>query len=201
MKKPTGLPTVVRRVARLHGHEGAVTSRADFIVRDQLTFNNRPIVCRFNHARAQLHGLIGWGRPRQPDRIVRRDGAGRMIGAGFFHQVVRGGPVAVTIEERANNSAAQHSGKCFLISFRIERGGYFLAVREAANVQALFIRRAATEARHVWRIRFLETFFTHADRVSRKAAVLAKLKEASGKEEKEITSTQSAPALSPNRVV
>ena len=87
------------------------------------------------------------------------------------------------------------------MSFRIERGDYFVALWEAANVQALFIRRAATEARHVWRIRFLETLFTHDDRVSRKAAVLAKLKEASGKEEKEITSTQSAPALSPNRVV
>ena len=83
-----------------------------------------------------------------------------MISAGLLHQVIRGSPVAMTIEQRTDNSTAQHSRKCFLISFRIERGGYFLAAREAANVQALFIRRAATEARHVWRIGLLETLFT-----------------------------------------
>lgn len=48
-------------------------------------------------------------------------------------------------------------------------------------MQALGICRAATEARHAWRIRFLETLFTHDDRVSRKATVLAKLKEVGGK--------------------
>ena len=149
---------MIRRVARLHRHESPATSRANFIVRDQLAFNDRPIVCRFNHASAQLHGLIGWGWPHQLDRIVRRNGTRRMIRAGFLHQVIRGGPVAVTIEERANNSATQHSGKGFLISRRLESRDHFIAFGEAANVQSLFIRWPTSEARHLRRIGFLETF-------------------------------------------
>src|SRR5438067_8831331 len=132
----------------------------------------------------QFNRLVSWCRTLQGNRVISGDSAWWLISAGLLHQVISGGPVAMTIEQRTDNSTAQHAGKCFLISFRIERGGYFLAVREAANVQTLFIRGTATEARHVWRICFLETLFTHGDRVSRKAAGLAKLKEVSGKERK-----------------
>src|SRR5829696_1812016 len=37
-------PTVVRGVAGLDGHERAATSRADFVVRDQLAFDDRFVI-------------------------------------------------------------------------------------------------------------------------------------------------------------
>ena len=82
-----------------------------------------------------------------------------MICARFLHQVIGGGPVAVTIKECANNSTAQHSRKCFLISRRLKGRDHFIAVRETANVQAFLIRWPTSEARHVRRVGFLEAFF------------------------------------------
>ena len=82
-----------------------------------------------------------------------------MIQSGLLHQVVGRGPVAVTIEQRPDDAAAQHSGERFLISLRLKRRDDFIAAREASNVQALLIRRATTKARIVWRVSFLDTFF------------------------------------------
>ena len=81
-----------------------------------------------------------------------------MIRGGFLHQVIRGGPVAMTIQQRADDAAAQHSGKCFLISRRLKGRHDFITLGKAANVQALFIRWSTSKARHAGRVGFLETF-------------------------------------------
>lgn len=82
-----------------------------------------------------------------------------MIHSGFLHQVIRSRPVAVTIEQRADDPAAQHAGKRFLISFGLKGRNDLIAAREAANVQALFVRRAAPKARVARRVSFLDAFF------------------------------------------
>ncbi len=82
-----------------------------------------------------------------------------MIQSGFLHQVIRARPVAMTIQQRADDAAAQHSRKRFLISLWLERRNDFIAAREAANVQALFVRRAATKAGVVRRVGFLNALF------------------------------------------
>src|SRR5258708_8246800 len=82
-----------------------------------------------------------------------------MIQSGLLHQVVGRGAVAVTIGQRPDTPASQHSRKSFLISFRLEGGDDFIALRKASNVQALLVRRATTKARVVWRVSFLDTFF------------------------------------------
>src|SRR5882724_13615176 len=69
-------------------------------------------------------------------------------------------PVAVTIEQRADDAATQHSGKSLLISLWLERRYNFVTARKAANVQALFIRGTATKARIVWCVSLLDTFFS-----------------------------------------
>src|SRR5436853_4543527 len=89
-----------------------------------------------------------------------------MIQSSFLHQVVRRRPVAMAIEQCADNSAAQHPRECFLISFRIESRDDFIALRKAANVQTLFIRRPAAETGHLRRVDFLETLFIHICSVS-----------------------------------
>ena len=67
----------------------------------------------------------------------------------------------MAVEQRADNAPAQHSGKRFLISLRLEGRYDFIALRKAANVQTLFVRRAAAKARIVWRVSFLNAFFVH----------------------------------------
>jgi len=148
-------------MAGLDRDKSSATSGRDFVVGNQLALNNGPIIGGFNYARAQFNWPVRRSRPQQLDRVVRRDCAGRMISAGFFHQVIGCGPVAVTIEQRADDPTAQHPGKCFLISLRLKGRDDIIAAREAANVQTLFIRRAATKARHARRVSFLETFFAH----------------------------------------
>src|SRR5205807_10481990 len=106
-----------------------------------------------------LDGSVGRRRSQQLDRIVRGDGARRMVRSGFLHQVISRGPIAMTIEQRADDAAAQHSRKGFLISLGLERRDDFIATWKAANVQTFFIRRTATKAGIVWRVSFLETLF------------------------------------------
>src|SRR5438105_6608726 len=64
-----------------------------------------------------------------------------MIQARLLHQVKRRGPVAMTVEQCSDYPAAQQSRKCFLIGFRVEGCDDFIAAREAANMQALLVRR------------------------------------------------------------
>jgi hypothetical protein len=67
----------------------------------------------------------------------------------------------VAIEQRADNPATQHSRKCFLISLRLEGRDNFVTLREAANVQTLFIRGATAKACAIRSVCFLDTFFSH----------------------------------------
>src|SRR3954462_2733421 len=52
------LPPVIRGMAGLNCDEGAATSGADFIVRDQLAFDDRLLISRLNHTRDEFHWPI-----------------------------------------------------------------------------------------------------------------------------------------------
>src|SRR5207302_11032401 len=84
-----------------------------------------------------------------------------MIRSRFLHHMICTGPIAMTIEQRADDPPAQHSRKRFLISFRVKSCDNFTAVGKAANVQAFFVCRAAAKAGIVWRVGFLNAFFVH----------------------------------------
>ncbi len=75
--------------------------------------------------------------------------------------MVGSGPVTMTVEQRANNPAAKHSGKRFLVGLRLPIGNNFIAPGKAADLQTLFICRSATKTFQVWRVCFLDTFFVH----------------------------------------
>jgi len=55
-----------------------------------------------------------------------------------------------------------------LIGFRVEGCDDFIAVREAANVQAPLVRRTTAKASHASRVRFLNTLFGHLFRTKLK---------------------------------
>jgi hypothetical protein len=66
-------------------------------------------------------------------------------------------PVAVTIQQRADDAATQHSGERFLISFGFESGDNLLTLGKAADVQTFLVRGPTAETRHVRRVSFLNT--------------------------------------------
>ena len=77
----------------------------------------------------------------------------------------------MTVQKRADDAAAQHARKGFLVSLGLKGRKDFIAAREAANVQALLVRRAATKTSVVRRVGFLDAFFSHLFRVQAFACV------------------------------
>ena len=144
-------------MAGFDGDKSPATSGADFVMRDQLAFDDRFVVRRLDHARDEFHWTIARRRAQELDRILGRDCAGRFVGAAFLHQVPRCRPVAVTIEERANNPTAQHSLKRFVLLTRLPLSDNLFAICKTPNVQTLRIRRSAAETREIRGICFLDT--------------------------------------------
>ena len=145
-------------MAGLDGHEGAATSGADFVVRDQLAFDDRFIFSRIDHPRDEFDWTIARRRAQELDRILGSDGAGRLVGAALLHQVPCRRPVAVTVEERADDPAAQHSLKRFVFLTRLPLRDNLVALGETANVQALRVRRSTAETRELRSVSFLNAF-------------------------------------------
>src|SRR5437773_11710225 len=77
------------------------------------------------------------------------------------HQVIGGRPIAMTVEQRADNAAIQDPGKRFVFLLWFPFCNDFAVLRKTANTQSFGIRRAAPPARIVWSIRFLQRFRAH----------------------------------------
>ena len=79
----------------------------------------------------------------------------------------RGRPVAVTVEQRADDAAAQHSVESFLILLWLEFGDDFLAIGEAAYVKSFRVGWPTAKARQIRRVCFLDALISHDDRKPR----------------------------------
>ncbi len=152
------LPAMISRMSGLNGDESSAAGCRHFVVRDQFASHHRPVVCRFNYARDQMDWFIRRRGPQEFDCVISGDGAGRMIQTESLHQMVSSGPVAMTVEHGARDAAAQHSGKRFLVSFRLPVGDHFFAPGKAANVQPSFVRRPTAKTREPRRVGFLDAF-------------------------------------------
>src|SRR5205085_7022660 len=95
------------------------------------------------------------------NRVVGCDGAGRCRQTVALHQVIGGRPIRMTIEQRADDAATQDAGESLMISFGLPLGDHLSAAREAAYVQALRVRRPATETNHLRRVMLLQTLLHH----------------------------------------
>src|ERR1700722_8132791 len=71
-----------------------------------------------------------------------------------------GGPVRVAIEERAADPPVEHAGKCLVVRLgpplAHDLGLRAVALREASDPEPLGVRRAASEARVLGGVLFLE---------------------------------------------
>src|SRR6185369_871941 len=64
----------------------------------------------------------------------------------------------MTVEQRADDAAAQHAFERFVFFARLPLGDDLVAVGKASDMQAFRIRRSTTEAREIRRVSFLDTF-------------------------------------------
>src|SRR6185369_6670994 len=105
--------------------------------------------------RDEFHWPIARRRAQELDRVLSRDRAGRLVGAALLHQIPRCRPVTMTIEQRADNPAAQHPLKSFILLTRLPLRDDLVTISKTADVQAIRIRRPTAEAREIRSVSFL----------------------------------------------
>ena len=78
--------------------------------------------------------------------------------------MVSRGPVTMTVEQRADDSAVQHAGKRFVPRLRLPFGNDFAIFGKASDAQTVGIRRATSPARIFGSVLFLKRLrFFHRD--------------------------------------
>jgi hypothetical protein len=125
-------------------------------VRLQGCFHSRAIPRGLDDSRAQLQGNVHRRRAFQENVEVRRHRARRRIRTGLLLEVVRRGPVAVAIEERAADSAVQDAVERLVVRLRAPFADQGVAFDEAPDAQSPLVGRPATEALVLRRVPFLQ---------------------------------------------
>ena len=149
-------------MAFLHRDEDSPACGANFSSSSQYSLDRRTVITDLGNLRRERNGVVCRGRPQQFDGIFRGDRAWRAIFACAFHQMIRCRPVAMTIEQCADDPAVQNPLERFVFflwfpfSDDLAACSRFIGVlQETTNMQAVGIRHAATEAHVLGRIFFL----------------------------------------------
>ena len=150
---------MIRRVAFFHRHKQSPACSANLSAGAQCSVDGRTVISDLNNLGREKHGVVRRCRPQQFDGVFRSDRARWAIIACAFHQVVRCRPVAVAIEQRANDSAVQNSMERFVFLLRFPLSDDFAVLRETTNMQASRICRTAAEANVFRCVLFLERLF------------------------------------------
>ena len=85
----------------------------------------------------------------QFDRVIRGNSAGRMVCARLVHEMLGRRPVAMAIEQRADDSAVQDAGKCFIFRLRYPLRTTSSPFDKTADAQPL-AWPARSHNRHYW---------------------------------------------------
>jgi len=133
---------------------------SDVHVGARILLDDGAIVGRFDDVRADAQRRHRRGT-FQENVEIRRDGARRRRTAAAFHQHDRGRPVAVTVEQRADDAAVEDVIERGVMRLRRPVANEFVPLAEAADAQAFVIGRPAAEAAVLRRVRFLDAFSGH----------------------------------------
>jgi hypothetical protein len=125
-------------------------------VRLQSCFYGRAISRGLDDSRAKLQGNVHRRRALQENVEIRRHRAWRRSRAGFLLKVVRRGPVAVAIEQRAADSAVQDAVERLVMRLRAPFANQIVAFHKAPDAQSPIVCRSATEALVLRRVPFLQ---------------------------------------------
>lgn len=136
---------------------------ADFSIGGQRPFDCGAIVAYLDNFRREEDETAGRRWPEQLDRILGGDGARRMIFTRALHQMVRRSPVAMAIQQRADNAAIQYSVERFVFFLRLPLSNHFAACSrfievlwKTADVQTIRVSRPTTPAGILRRVLFLK---------------------------------------------
>jgi hypothetical protein len=97
-----------------HRNKDSATRCANFSTRGECPFNGRAVVSQIDNFSAKKHRIIRRRWPEQFDCIPRRDSARRVILFRMLHQMIGSGPIAMAIEQRADDAAIQDSLKSLI---------------------------------------------------------------------------------------
>jgi len=143
-------------MAFLHRNENSATGSANFSSSSQCSLDGRTVISDLNHLGSEKHGVVRRRRPQQFDGVFRSDCARRTIFARAFHQMIRCRPVAMTIEQCADDPAVQNSLERFVFFLRFPLSDDLAVFQETTNMQAVRVCHPATEAHVSGRIFFLK---------------------------------------------
>ena len=96
---------MIRGMAFLHPDENSATRGANVPASAQCSFDRRAIIGQIDNFRRKKDRIARRSWPQQFDRIFRRHRAWRVILFRALHQVIGRRPVAMTVEQCANDAA------------------------------------------------------------------------------------------------
>ena len=88
---------MISRMAFLDGDKRSPASRANLVTGDQLGFDRRSIIARFDHAGTQMDRNVARRWTLQFDVKIRRHRAIRRVFAVAFHQEIRRRPIRMAV--------------------------------------------------------------------------------------------------------
>lgn len=155
------------------GDERAAACSGDDAIDGQFGVDDDLVAARLDRPGAQLDGAIDRCGAAQSDRIVGGHATRRVVEATLAHQVHRGRPVGVAVEERADDPAVQDPVEGGVVGEWLPLGPQFarsVVGFVAFDPQALLVRRAAAEAARRGAVASLEARLGH-DRESSPSAI------------------------------
>ena len=130
----------------LYGDEDRIARRRYLTVRGKRAFYDCLSLRRIGNPCFQFKKNTGWSRCFEGDLVLGCDGARGRLRVVSIHQMPCRCPIAMAIEQRANDSAIDHAFKRKLVVSRRELCINIVTLYEALDLQAQFVGRSATEA-------------------------------------------------------
>jgi len=121
-------------MAFFHCNKNSPTGCANFSTRGECSFNGRAVVSQIDNFSGKKHRIIRRRWPEQFDCILRRDSARRVILFCMLHQMIGGRPIAMAIEQRADDATIQYSLKSFIFFLRFPFRDNFAIFWEAPDM-------------------------------------------------------------------
>jgi len=143
-------------MAFFHCNENSAACRANFSTAAKSSFDRRAIIGRLDHTRGKMNVTVRRCRSQKLDVIFGGHRARNSVRLRPLHQMIGRGPIAVAIQQRANDSAIQNARKSLVFFLRRPIGDDFIAMGETHDVKPLGIRRSTPETCVLRRVMFLQ---------------------------------------------
>ena len=121
-------------MALFHRDKNSAASRANFPICSQCPFDGGAVVRQINDLRGEEHGIIRRCWPDQFDCILRCNSAWGVILVRVLHQMVGGCPIAMTIEQCADDATIQNSLERFVFFLRFPLRDHFAVFRKTPDM-------------------------------------------------------------------